>query len=340
MLNEFFEIDEGALFLLAAVLPPLLILVLGPCVIQKLRALKAGQPVREAHGNVHAPDHAAKAGTPTMGGILIIGTLVLFSLLFLRLDDVRIQCILFVTCVTAFLGFLDDYAKIKKQNSDGVNGWFKIALQTLAAGVCAVYLYMSDASEFSYILVPFYGTVKIGLFFIPLAILTIIAASNAVNLTDGLDGLASGCMIPAALFFCIVAGSSCCEFRMTPSVYFSLAMASSCAAFLWFNCHPARVFMGDTGSLALGGALGTLAVCTRTELTLIIVAGVFVAEAASVVIQVLWFKLTRRLYGEGRRFFLMAPLHHHFEKCGVPETQVSVRSWLIAWVLFFVAFFL
>ncbi len=332
MLALFFELSSSFLRVLAAVVPPLLILLLAPGVIRKLRALKAGQPVREAHGNVHAPAHAAKAGTPTMGGILIIGSLLLYALLFLPLDSVYLQCILLVTAVTAFLGFLDDFAKIKKHSSDGVNGWFKIALQTLVATACAVYLYVSDATATD-IWVPFYGIVDLGWLFIPLAILTIIATSNAVNLTDGLDGLASGCMIPAALFF----SSYAVIFNQTASACFSLAIASACATFLWFNCHPAKVFMGDTGSLALGGALGTLAVCTRMELVLLIVAGVFVAEAASVMLQVLWFKLSRRLYGEGRRFFRMAPLHHHFEMCGVSETQVCVRFWIIAWVLYVIA---
>ncbi len=333
MLHLFLRIDPAWLHLLAVVVPPFLFLLLAPGMIRKLRALKAGQPVREAHDDVHAPAHAAKAGTPTMGGILIVGSLLLYALLFLPLDNVYLQCVLLVTAVTAFLGFLDDFAKIKKRSSDGVNAWFKIALQTSAAAAAAVYLYVSDPA-ITAVLVPFYGSVDLGWLFIPLAILTIIATSNAVNLTDGLDGLASGCMIPAALFFAVIDPL----FHPVALSGFSLAIASACAAFLWFNCHPAKVFMGDTGSLALGGALGTLAVCTRMEFVLIILAGVFVAEAASVLLQVLWFKLSRRLYGAGRRLFRMAPLHHHFEMCGVRESQVCVRFWLIAWLLFFVAF--
>ena len=316
----------------ALIVPFVMVLALGPCVVNRLRALKAGQPVREAHGNVHAPEHAAKAGTPTMGGLLLIGAVLVYSLLFLPLANARVQCVLFVTLVTAFLGFLDDYAKVKKHNSEGVNGWFKIALQTFAATVCAVYLYYSDASVCR-IAIPFFGWVDIGWLLIPLAILTIIATSNAVNLTDGLDGLASGCMVPAALLFFLY-------FRGGPSdglACFSLAVIAACMGFLWYNCHPAKVFMGDTGSLALGGALGTLAVCAGLEFVLIIVGGVFVAEATSVVVQVLWFKMTKRIYGEGRRFFRMAPLHHHFEKCGVSESQVCVRSWIVGCVLFVIA---
>ncbi len=324
MLNDLFTMNEALVRIAALVVPLVLVLALCPWSIRKLQELKAGQPVRAAHGNVHAPDHAGKAGTPTMGGLLLIGAVLVYALLFLPLADVRVQCVLLVVLVTAFLGFLDDYAKIKRHTSDGVNGWFKIMLQTFVAAFCAVYLYCTDESVCS-IAIPFYGWVHIGWLFVPLAILTIIATSNAVNLTDGLDGLASGCMIPAVMFFLMYDGSGHAGLSA-----FSIAVLAACTGFLWYNCHPAKVFMGDTGSLALGGALGTLAVCTGMELMLIVLAGVFVAEAASVVIQVIWFKITKRMYGEGRRFFKMAPLHHHFEKCGMSETQVCVRAWIIA----------
>ena len=198
MLNYLFRMGDGTMETAAFLLPLAMVLFLGPWVIRELQAMKAGQPVREAHGNVHAPDHTAKAGTPTMGGILLIGAALVYALLFLPLENVRVQCVLLVTVVTAFLGFLDDYAKIKRHNSVGVNGWFKIVLQAIAAAFCAMYLYCTDESVCG-ILVPFYGFVDIGWLFIPLAVLTIIATSNAVNLTDGLDGLASGCMIPASL---------------------------------------------------------------------------------------------------------------------------------------------
>lgn len=331
MLNYIFKISGDVMCAAACLLPLALVMAFGPWTIRKLREIKAGQPLREAHGNVHAPDHANKVGTPTMGGVLLIGALLTYSLLFLPLNDPRVQCVLLVTVVTAFLGFLDDYAKVKKHNSDGVNGWFKIALQTAAAAFCAVYLYLVDTSSCN-VMVPFYGWINTGWLFIPLAILTIIATSNAVNLTDGLDGLASGCMLPAALFMGLISSHPC---LWTENLsYFSMALMGVCAGFLWYNCHPAKVFMGDTGSLALGGALGTLAVCSGMEFFLIIVAGVFVAEAASVVLQVMWFKITRRVYGEGRRFFRMAPLHHHFEKGGMSETQVCVRFWLVSWFLF------
>ena len=330
MINFFTEISYGWQVIFAFVLPFVLSLLIGPKMIAILRAMKAGQPIREARKGVLAPEHQSKVGTPTMGGVMIIGLILLIALLFMDLTSVRVQCCLIVIAVTAFLGFLDDFAKIRRHNSDGVSGWFKIGLQFIAAAACAFYLYYAvpDAAE---VIVPFYGIVDFGWVFIPLAILTIIATSNAVNLTDGLDGLASGLMVPVCfvmLFMTGIIDHSGNDLGALP-----VAILSACIGFLWFNCHPAKVFMGDTGSLALGGALGALAVCYGGEFILIILGGVFVAEAASVVIQVFWFKLTRRLYGEGRRFFRMAPLHHHFEKLGWSETQVCIRFWIIGAVL-------
>lgn len=318
------------IFLAAAlILPFLLSLLIGPKLIAVLRAMKAGQPIREARKGVLAPEHQGKVGTPTMGGVMLIGLVLLTMLVCCDLSSPVVHCCLLVTVVTAFLGFLDDYAKITKHSSDGVGGWFKILLQLVAAGACAVYLYAVDANVAN-VLVPFYGMVGLGAWFIPFALLVIIGSSNAVNLTDGLDGLASGCMVIACFFFLFLVPVACpdgqCELIL-------LAVISACAGFLWFNCHPAKVFMGDTGSLSLGALLGTIAVCTHLELVLVIIGGVFVAEACSVMIQVFYFKLTRKLCGEGRRFFRMAPVHHHFEKLGWSETQVCVRFWLVAFFL-------
>ena len=338
MIHFFTNFDTGWQFLPALALPFLLSLLIGPRMIAILRAMKAGQPIREARKGVLAPEHQSKVGTPTMGGVMIIGLILLFALLFMDLRSVRVQCCLIVIIVTAFLGFLDDFAKIRRHSSDGVSGWFKIGLQFLAAAACSVYLYLAEPSV-SKVLIPFIYEVDIGWLFIPLGILTIIATSNAVNLTDGLDGLASGLMVPACivtLIGIISQNSGCCccthpaDYSAAP---LTIAMLSACVGFLWFNAHPAKVFMGDTGSLALGGALGALAVCYGLEFLLIIFGGVFVAEASSVVIQVFWFKLTRRLYGEGRRFFRMAPLHHHFEQLGWSETQVCIRFWIIGSIL-------
>ena len=318
----------GAQLLLALLVPFVGSMLIGPRLIAILRAMKAGQPIREASKGVLAPEHSAKVGTPTMGGLMIIGLIMLTSILFLDMGDPKLQCCLLVMGVTAILGFLDDWAKITKKSTDGVSGWFKIALQAVASLGCAGYLWYLDPT-IARVLIPFYGMVDLGMFFIPFAMLVIIGASNAVNLTDGLDGLASGCMVVSCLAFL----SLCLTFGEVALANYLLCSAAACLGFLWFNAYPAKVFMGDTGSLSLGGALGTVAVCTHTELLLVIIGGVFVAEATSVMIQVGWFKVSRKLYGEGRRFFRMAPIHHHFEKCGWSETQVCVRFWIIAFFL-------
>ena len=318
------------LAMLALVIPFVGSLLIGPRLIAMLRAMKAGQPIREARKGVLAPEHSSKVGTPTMGGLMLIGLVLLTALLVCNLTDPRVQCCLIVTSITAFLGFLDDYAKITKKSTDGVSGWFKIALQFIAAIGCSLYLYFA-CPEVCNILIPFYGPLNIGWLFIPLAILVIIGTSNAVNLTDGLDGLASGCMIIAAISFITIISHMTELISLMPAFLWSIVAA--CAGFLWFNCNPARVFMGDTGSLALGGALGTVAVCSGLEIILVVIGGVFVAEALSVMIQVGWFKFTRIKFGEGRRFFRMAPIHHHFEKGGLSETQVCIRFWIVAGIL-------
>ncbi len=324
---QLFNTPDSLLYILALAIPFIGSLIIGPKLIAVLRAMKAGQPIREARKGVLAPEHSNKVGTPTMGGLMLIGLVLLTALLVCDLTDPRVQCCLIVTTITAFLGFLDDFAKITKKSTDGVSGWFKIALQFVAAAGCSVYLYVA-CPEVCKLAIPFYGTLNIGWLFIPLAILVIIGSSNAVNLTDGLDGLASGCMIIAAITFAHI-----CPDQIRPIM---MAIVAACAGFLWFNCNPARVFMGDTGSLALGGALGTVAVCSGLELILVVIGGVFVAEALSVMIQVGWFKFTRIKYGEGRRIFRMAPIHHHFEKGGLSETQVCIRFWIVAGILAFV----
>ncbi len=318
--------------LLAIFLPLVLSWCIGPKLIAVLRAMKAGQPIRKTTRTCVAPAHESKVGTPTMGGIMIIGLVLLCNLLFNDLLDPRVQCCLLVMLVTAGLGFIDDYAKITAQSSDGVSGWVKIALQAVAAIGGAFYLY-EVCPGVTQVLIPFCGMVDIGVWFIPLALLVIIGASNAVNLTDGLDGLASGTMVIASLAF-IVSIFFLMPFGGGGGMDILLwTIVSACLGFLWFNCYPARVFMGDTGSLSLGGTLGAIAVCTHTELLLVIIGGVFVAEAVSVMIQVFGFKLTRKLCGEGRRIFRMAPLHHHFEKGGWKETQVCIRFWIVAFML-------
>ncbi len=325
MLNLITEIPVSALLLCALLVPFIGSLLIGPKLISVLRAMKAGQPIREARKGVLAPEHQDKVGTPTMGGIMLIGLVFITNLLFNNLLDPHIQCCLLVTMVTAGLGFMDDYAKITAQSTDGVSGWVKIALQAAASLGCGIYLH-NMLPEAGMVYVPFYGMLDLGLLFIPFAMLVIIGSSNAVNLTDGLDGLASGCMMIACVAFLFLTGS------LSLNIYL-ISMFAACLGFLWFNCNPAKVFMGDTGSLSLGGALGTVAVCCHQELLLVVIGGVFVVEALSVMIQVFWFKLSRKMYGEGRRFFRMAPIHHHFEKGGWKETQVCVRFWTVAFFL-------
>ncbi len=325
MLNLLIYLPIGVVLLCALLVPFLGSLLMGPKLITVLRAMKAGQPIRQATRSCAAPEHQSKVGTPTMGGVMLIGLVLITNLLFNNLFDPHVQCCLLVTLVTAGLGFMDDYAKITAQSTDGVSGWVKIALQAVAALGCGTYLYFTlpGAGE---VYVPFYGMLDLGWLFIPFTLLVIIGSSNAVNLTDGLDGLASGCMMIACAAFILFSDD------LNLNVYL-VSMFAACLGFLWFNCNPAKVFMGDTGSLSLGGALGTVAVCCHQQLLLVIVGGVFVAEACSVMIQVFWFKLSRKLYGEGRRFFRMAPLHHHFEKGGWKETQVCVRFWTVAFFL-------
>lgn len=340
MIQFITDIHPGIQMLLALLVPFIGSLLIGPKLIAILRAMKAGQPIREARAGVLAPEHQQKVGTPTMGGVMLIGFVLLVNTLIGDLNSPALQCCLLVTGITALLGFLDDYAKITKKSTDGVSGWFKIALQAAAAFACALYLYRV-VPNVSNVLVPFYGMVDLGIFFIPFALLVIIGTSNAVNLTDGLDGLASGCMIIAAIAFLPIVGMLAPSAADNNSLsVFLVSIISACIGFLWFNCNPARVFMGDTGSLSLGGALGTVAVCTCSELLLVIVGAVFVAEALSVMIQVGWFKVSRKLYGEPRRFFRMAPIHHHFEKGGLSETQVCVRFWIVAFFLAILGIFM
>lgn len=324
------DIDTELLQFMSFILPFIASLMIGPKLIAILTAMKAGQPIREAQKNVNAPKHQAKVGTPTMGGVMIMGLIITNIFLFADLTSPLIHCCLMVLTVTVTLGFLDDYAKITKKSTDGVSGWFKIGLQAFAATAAAFYSYyqIPQASE---LIIPFYGIVDIGLLYIPLGIIAIIGTSNAVNLTDGLDGLASGCMMIIAIFFLFIIAPRTDTIIM-------LSIFSACLGFLWFNCNPAKIFMGDTGSLALGGLLGTYALCTGNALILVIAGAVFVAEAVSVMLQVSYFKYTRKKYGEGKRLFLMAPLHHHFEKLGWKETQVCVRFWTIAFLCACIAF--
>ncbi|ARO14922.1 phospho-N-acetylmuramoyl-pentapeptide-transferase [Ketogulonicigenium robustum] len=312
--------------------------VFGRPLINYLRRVQGrGQPIR-ADGPA---GHLAKAGTPTMGGLLIIGALLVATLLWARWDNAFIWVVLFVTIGYAGIGFVDDYAKVTKQTTAGLSGRVRLVLGFVIAGVAGFWAsYYQPELMANHLAVPFFKSllINLGVFFIPFAIITIVGAANAVNLTDGLDGLAIMPVMIAAATFGIIAYfvgradfSTYLDVHYVPGtseiVVFCAALVGAGLGFLWYNAPPAAVFMGDTGSLALGGALGAIAIVTKHELVLVVVGGLFVVEALSVIIQVLYFKRT------GKRIFLMAPIHHHFEKKGWSESQIVIRFWIIALVL-------
>ena len=313
--------------------------ILGPWMIAKLQNLQIGQSIRK----VGPESHFKKEGTPTMGGTLILAAIVLPTLLWADLTNLYVWVTLLVTVGFGAVGFVDDYRKVKKRNSDGLSArqkMFWLMGISLAAGII-LYCYPSFRTTLAF---PFFkGLVpNLGLFYIPFAMLVIVGTSNAVNLTDGLDGLAIGPMIIASgtyLIFAYLAGNAkLSEYLQISSVQGAGELSVLCGAmvgaglgFLWFNTYPAQVFMGDVGSLSLGGALGTIAVITKQEIVLVIVGGIFVVEALSVIFQVTSF----RLYG--KRIFRMAPIHHHFELKGWPEPKIIVRFWIISIILALVA---
>jgi phospho-N-acetylmuramoyl-pentapeptide-transferase len=333
----------------AAITALVLSLWLGPKVITWLKQLKFGQDYAdkaETAGGMTAR-LLSKKGTPTMGGILIIVTLNLTTLLWAQWNTL-VQLTLLSVVVLTGLGFYDDYAKIIQQSGGGARSRVKLWVQFGLALFIGIYLWRVDTTRklVTDIMVPFYkypvaSSAVVG---ITLTALTIVGSSNAVNLTDGLDGLAIGCTLIVAFVFLVftyLAGNSnSAKYLQIPYVdgageltVFCAAMIGAGLGFLWYNCHPAQMFMGDTGSLALGGALGIIAVLVHQPLVLVIAGGVFVMEAVSVILQTSWFRYTRRRYGTGRRIFLMAPIHHHFEKKGWYESQVVMRFYILG-VLF------
>ena len=296
-----------------------------------------GQPIRD-----DGPEgHFAKAGTPTMGGLLIVGALTTSTLLWARLDNPFTWIVLGVTLSFAAIGFADDYAKVSKQNTAGVPGRIRLLLGLVIAAVAAVAASLNHPEALQYQLaLPVFKDVLInlGLLFVPFAVIVIVGAANAVNLTDGLDGLAiMPVMIAAGTLGVIAYAVGRVDFTEYLDVHyvpgtgeiliFTAGLFGGGLGFLWYNAPPAAVFMGDTGSLALGGALGAIAVSTKHEIVLAIVGGLFVVEALSVIIQVLYFKRT------GKRVFLMAPIHHHYEKKGWAEPQIVIRFWIISLIL-------
>ncbi|MEL7117517.1 MAG: phospho-N-acetylmuramoyl-pentapeptide-transferase, partial [Pseudomonadota bacterium] len=296
-----------------------------------------GQPIRD-----DGPEsHFVKAGTPTMGGLLILSALVFSSLFWARLDNMYVWLILFVTIGFGLIGFADDYAKVSKNNTKGVSGRVRLAMGFVVAGVAAYWASMLHPEELSFQLaVPVFKDVLLnfGFVFVPFAMVVIVGAANAVNLTDGLDGLAVMPVMIAAGTLGVIAyvvgrvdWSNELGIHYVPGtgeiLVFASALIGGGLGFLWYNAPPAAVFMGDTGSLALGGALGAIAVASKHEIVLAIVGGLFVVEALSVIIQVAYFKRT------GKRVFLMAPIHHHFEKRGWAEPQIVIRFWIISLIL-------
>jgi phospho-N-acetylmuramoyl-pentapeptide-transferase len=325
----------------AAVTAFLVTLIFGNFVIQRLIALKLGQPIRLA-AEVHrlAELHGGKQGTPTMGGVLVIGGVFVSSLIWARPDNRFVWLALFSMIFLGALGFLDDYLKVTKKKSEGISGRLKLLFQlALAAIITGVFL-SSPLLEVQArsLYVPFVKApviANMGLFTFVFFALVIVGSSNAVNLTDGLDGLAIGCTVTVAFAYALLSYAAgnfrIAEYLQVPFYPFAGELTVVCSAlvgaglgFLWFNCHPAKVFMGDTGSLAIGGMVGVVAICCKQELLLVVVGGVFVIEAVSVILQVISFKAT------GRRIFVMSPLHHHFELTGWKENTVIVRFWILS----------
>ena len=341
-------------------------LAAGPYFIRRLAALKIGQPIRE----YAMQTHLSKGGTPTMGGVLILFAIALSTLLWFNWSNRFVWIVLIVTLGFGAIGWVDDWRKVVHKDPEGMRSREKYFWQSVIGLVAAFYLVFAvsetsnarvlelfvawvssgftvDLPPQSGLLVPFFKEISYPLGvtgFVVMTYLVIVGSSNAVNLTDGLDGLAimPVVMVGSALgVFAYVTGSAVfSRYLLLPHIpgagellIFCAAMAGAGLAFLWFNAHPAQVFMGDVGALALGGALGTIAVIVRQEIVLAIMGGIFVVEALSVMLQVSWFKYTKKKYGTGRRLFHMAPLHHHFEKKGWKETQVVVRFWIITMLL-------
>jgi phospho-N-acetylmuramoyl-pentapeptide-transferase len=317
----------------AAVTALLIAFLLGPWVIERLRVLKFGQAVR-----TDGPEsHLAKTGTPTMGGLLIIVAVSVAVLLWSDLRNRYTWIALGALLGFGAIGFADDWLKIKRRNSDGISAAVKFWAQVVVASCVAIFLYSQGNPDSSKLYIPFFKfpVIDLGIAWVPIAVIYVVYWSNAVNLADGLDGLATGLVIIALIAFSILTyltgRADWSTYLQIPYVkgtgeltVFNLALIGACIGFLWFNAHPAEVFMGDSGSLALGGVLGALSLIVKKEVLLGIVGGVFMLEVISVVLQVGYFKATK-----GNRLFKMAPLHHHFELVGWKETKVVTRFWIL-----------
>jgi phospho-N-acetylmuramoyl-pentapeptide-transferase len=337
--NVFLYVNFRALA--AAATAFVLSLLFGNFVIRKLISLKVGQPIRSAEEVRRLAElHGPKQGTPTMGGVLVIGAVFVSSVLWARPDNRFVWLVLFSMVYLGVLGFADDYLKVTKRKTEGVPGRIKLLCQIILACVVTAVFLTSPLLEVQArsLYVPFVKApviTNMGWFTVLFFALVIVGSSNAVNLTDGLDGLAIGCTVTVAFSYAVLAYAAgnfrIAEYLQVPFYPFTGELTVVCGAlvgaglgFLWFNCHPAKVFMGDTGSLALGGMIGVVAICCKQELLLVVVGGVFVIEAISVILQVISFQVT------GRRIFAMSPIHHHFELRGWKENTVIVRFWILS----------
>jgi len=329
----------------AAITALLISFIVGPCIIRYLKQRQIKEEIRSDGPQTHL----SKAGTPTMGGLIILAAVIIPTLLWARLDNLYVGVILLATVWMGLVGFCDDYLKVVKKKKKGLVARYKLVGQIgLGLVIGLILLTSSRALGANFRLnvtattVPFFKNLlfNFGMLYVPMIMIVVTGTSNGVNLTDGLDGLAIGIVgIAAAAFAAISYVSGHVQFSNYLNIIYldgcgelaiyCFALMGAALGFLWFNAFPAQVFMGDTGSLAIGGALGTLAILIKKEFLLVIIGGIFVAEALSVMIQTGYFKYTKRRFGEGRRVFLMAPIHHHFELSGWPESKVVVRFWII-----------
>ena len=316
----------------AALTTLLLCYLLGPRIIEALRALKVGQSIR----NDGPESHFAKGGTPTMGGVMIIVAIIISVILWQDIKNFKIWLCLGSLVAFGAIGYADDYLKITKKNSDGLPARIKFGAQVAVSLAVALILYYSGEEEITSLYIPFFRNpvLDLGPLWIPFAVLLMVGESNAVNLTDGLDGLATGLLIWVFITLGILSYlSGRADFSSYLGIpfiegageltIFSLAVVGACIGFLWFNAHPADVFMGDVGSLSLGGVIAVISLIIKKEILILIIGGVFVLEVASVILQVLSFKLFKK------RIFKMSPLHHHFELSGWPENKVVIRFWIL-----------
>lgn len=373
-LNEHFDLAGAGLFQyisfragMATVFSLLITIVFGKYLISALRRFQLGESIRD----LGLDGQMEKAGTPTMGGIIIIAAVVIPTLLFADLGNVYVQLLLITAIWMGLIGFLDDYLKIKKKNKEGLSGKFKIMGQIaigLLVGLVMVWHQDVVLPSFSFVgildsnsiittlpfikdnqfhydwLLPYFLEDYTWLIYVLSVIFIITAVSNGANITDGIDGLAAGTSAIIGLTLAILAYLSgnvifadYLNIEYIPNagelVIFSTAFVGACVGFLWYNSYPAQVFMGDTGSLSIGGIIAVLALVVRKELLILILCGIFVAENVSVILQVSYFKYTRKKYGEGRRIFLMSPLHHHYQKKGIHEAKIVTRFWIVGILL-------